>query len=239
MLRGQEPIDTDTCEGAIAPDSLKARMASLVIDPAAGWPRVSREIRGAVRSLFSAGDSYGKRFAVFPLAPVSACIALGYFLTSRPTIRLFQFHRDVHSWRWPTRQPERCPALTVDFGRRKRTPEHVAFLFSLSSQIDPKRVAAMLPPGLQVVSIGVPHPTTGWLRNPRQIDAIAESARASFEEALTRWPGTKMWRIFYAGPAPGAVVVGQQLNPTMSPDVQLYEFNHPNHVPSLVLSPRL
>jgi hypothetical protein len=45
------------------------------------------------------------------------------------------------------------------------------------------------------------------------------------------------WHILYAGPAPGGVVVGQQLNPTMIPMVQLYEFQRPRHILSITITP--
>ena len=45
------------------------------------------------------------------------------------------------------------------------------------------------------------------------------------------------WSRSYAGPAPGGLVVGQQLNPTMIPDVVLYEFQRPRHIPSITITP--
>jgi len=39
-------------------------------------------------------------------------------------------------------------------------------------------------------------------------------------------PEAVEWHIFYAGPAPLAVSIGQQLNPTMYPPIQLYEYRH-------------
>jgi hypothetical protein len=44
------------------------------------------------------------------------------------------------------------------------------------------------------------------------------------------------WHILYAGPAPGGVVVGQQLNPTMIPTVRLYEFQRLRHIPSITIT---
>jgi hypothetical protein len=66
---------------------------------------------------------------------------------------------------------------------------------------------------------------------------LARKAREMFEVASIRYPQSGRWHIFYAGPAPGAVVVGQQLNPTMIPAVQLYEFQRPNHIPSILIRP--
>jgi hypothetical protein len=51
-------------------------------------------------------------------------------------------------------------------------------------------------------------------------------------------PGAVEWHLLYAGPAPVAVVIGQQLNPTMYPPTQLYEYRHnerPRYRPSIRL----
>lgn len=64
---------------------------------------------------------------------------------------------------------------------------------------------------------------------------LACMAREVFEDAMAICPGADRWHVFYAGPAPGAVAVGQQLNPTTTPPVQFYEFRHPNHIPSVLI----
>jgi SMODS-associated and fused to various effectors sensor domain len=58
-----------------------------------------------------------------------------------------------------------------------------------------------------------------------------------FEAAAICYSRSSRWHILYAGPAPGGVVVGQQLNPTMIPEVQLYEFQRPRHIPSITITP--
>ncbi len=58
-----------------------------------------------------------------------------------------------------------------------------------------------------------------------------------FEIAAVRYPQSGRWHILYAGPAPGAVVIGQQLNPTMVPVVQCYEFQRPTHIASIAIKP--
>jgi hypothetical protein len=56
--------------------------------------------------------------------------------------------------------------------------------------------------------------------------------------ALRPAPDVLEWHFFYAGPAPLAVAIGQQINPTMYPAVQLYEYRHkesPKYRPSIRL----
>jgi hypothetical protein len=64
-------------------------------------------------------------------------------------------------------------------------------------------------------------------------------ARELFEDCINFRPSAQKWHLFYAGPAPGGVIVGQELNPTMTPPVQLYEFSHPHHSESFLIDPTL
>jgi hypothetical protein len=66
----------------------------------------------------------------------------------------------------------------------------------------------------------------------------AFEARRAFERAIQLFPHAKAWHVFYAGPAPVGVAIGQQINPTMCPRVQLYEYRHketPSYRASILL----
>jgi hypothetical protein len=91
--------------------------------------------------------------------------------------------------------------------------------------------------GCAVYECIVPDHSTSWLKSKTQLDELARKAREMFETASASFPRSTRWHILYAGPAPGAVVIGQQLNPTMVPLVQLYEFQFPIHVASLTITP--
>ena len=111
----------------------------------------------------------------------------------------------------------------------------MAILFELSAAISREKVRSILPARTQIVSVSVPTPRTSWLQSPRQLVDLARTAREIFEDVMGNSPGAGRWHVFYAGPAPGAVAVGQQLNPTMTPPIQLYEFRHPGHIPSVLI----
>ncbi len=235
LLRAAHPIDATTFEAALSPDFIEGSVTEVnTVSAGDDWPAISAVLPRHVGTLFSAGDPFNNRFAVFPLAPVSTCLYLGYLLTNRPSVQLFQFHRDERPWQWPANAGARS-GLSIDTICRADNPTEVAFLFELSASVDRDRVRSLLPGTMEVLSINVADPRTNWLRSPRQLIELARLAREAFEDALARIPGALRWHLFYAGPAPGAVAVGQQLNPTMTPPVQLYEYRHPGHRPSLLI----
>lgn len=112
----------------------------------------------------------------------------------------------------------------------------VFFLFELSAPVDASATVDATGKDRAVYRCSVPDMSTGWLKSKAQLDELARKAREMFEAAAVRSPDSPRWHIFYAGPAPGGVVVGQQLNPTMIPEVQLYEFQRPRHIPSITIT---
>jgi SMODS-associated and fused to various effectors sensor domain/HNH endonuclease len=226
-LQGDHPIDLATADEALSPDFINGdpRWLKVPTDPN-DWLAVDQRIAATARELMTGGDTFDQRIAVFPIAPVSACIALGYHLTSRPNVRHFQYHRDDHTWAWPRRA---APAqdITVS-GLDNEDPDCrvVTFLFHFSAVIVDAALVEITEPTGRRVDFRVGTPSTAWLQHADQVRWAAVEERQAFERAMQLFPACELWRILYAGPAPVGVAIGQQLNPTMYPPVQLYEYRH-------------
>jgi hypothetical protein len=139
---------------------------------------------------------------VFPLAPVSASISLGYHLTNWPHVRLFQYHRDDRTWAWPLR-PAPAPDITV-FGldREDGTSRSAAFLFHYSAVVTDTAIEGLGASNGPRIDFRVPNPSTGWLQHPEQVKLAAFEARRAFERAVQVYPRAETWHIFFAGAAP-------------------------------------
>jgi hypothetical protein len=238
-LRGDHPVDLATAAEALVPDFIidQPQVLQVPTDPD-DWQAIDGIIAAEAHRLLAQGDAFDQRIAVFPLAPVSACFSLGYHLTSRPHVRLFQHHRDERNWAWPRLlAPAEDIAVTGVDGVTAGT-DAVTFLFHFSSIITDDVLAEAGAPLGGRIDFRIPEPGTGWLRHQAQIILAAQEARRAFERAMQRFPSAGTWHLFYAGPAPVAVAIGQQLNPTMYPKTQLYEYGHkesPRYRPSICL----
>jgi len=238
-LIGDHPVDLATVDAALAPDftsgdPLRIRVPTDTQD----WQAVDRGIAAAARTLMAGGDQFDQRIAVFPLAPVSACLSLGYHLTSRPNIRLFQHHRDDRTWAWPRLAPPSQDLAITGLGGGDAECPVVTFLFHLSAVITNAVITELVEPIGHRIEVRVDTPSTAWLCHPDQIKWVGSAARRAFEQAMRDFPACTLWRVLYAGPAPVAVAIGQQINPTMCPPVQLYEYRHkeaPRYRPSIML----
>jgi hypothetical protein len=226
-LRGDHVVDLGTTSEALSPDFIAGDPDVVHIPTeATDWRAVNVMLAARARELLSGRDAFERRLAVFPLAPVSACVALGYHLTNRPHVRLFQYHRDEQSWVWPQQGAPAQDLVVSGLDDRDESCRSVAFAFHLSAEITDAALAGLDDVFDRRVDFRIPRPSTAWLQHPDQIKWLSIEARQAFERAMLLYPGASIWHVFYAGPAPGAVALGQQLNPTMCPQVQLYEYRH-------------
>ncbi len=224
-LQGGFPVDLATAEAAVSPDffAAKPHLLQVPMDTDA-WQAVDATIAAEVKKILSGGDAFDHRVAIFPLAPVSACISLGYHFTSRPHLQLFQFHRDDRTWAWPRVAVPAQDLIVSGLESAPRKADAVAFLFHLTAPITDE---VLREAGVSLdarVDFRIPHPSAAWLQHPEQLKWVTQEARRVFERATQQFPDAKEWNLVYAGPAPLAVAIGQQLNPTMYPPTQLYEF---------------
>ena len=231
-LASEHPVDVSTVNEALGPDfgAGEAQLLQVPLDPA-DWGAVDAATAGRVQALLAAGDPFDCRLAVFPLAPVSACLSLGYYLTNRPHVRLFQYHRDDHTWAWPRRA---APAQDIEVSGLENGDSNcrtLGFLFHYSAVITDSAIASLSLGLNRRIDFRVPTPSTSWLQHPDQVKWAASEARQAFEQAVHLFPQAECWHLFFAGPAPVAVAVGQQLNPTMCPRAQLYEYRHRENPP--------
>ena len=238
-LRGDHPLDLATATEALMPDFIVGTPHVLQVPTnATDWQAVDATIAAAARQLLAGEDAFDRRIAIFPLAPVSACVSLGYHLTSRPNVRLFQYHRDERSWAWPRRSPPAQDIVVSGFDGAAPHIRAATFVFHYSAAITDAVLAESGAPLDFRVDFRVPAPMTGWLQHSDQLHWAAFEARRAFERVMQLLPSAVEWHLFYAGPAPLAIVVGQQLNPTMYPVIQLYEYRHkesPRYRPSIRL----
>jgi len=240
ILQGEHPIDPSQTGAALAPDFQAGQPLVFTADPSRqSWTDTLQEMTGAVDNLFAATDPFDHRFAIFPLAPVSACISLGYLLTSRPRVRLFQYHRDSQTWRWPDKPASDNGIAINGLGANAvDSAGKVAICFDLSAQVHESDLPTLPGGFLATVRLSVPSPSTSWLQTSTQLNQLGVATRETLEAISRLYPRATEWHIFYAGPAPGAVKVGQQFNPTMVPRVQLYEFSRsrtPAYLPTIML----
>jgi len=201
-----------------------------------GWQAVASAQRESIAALLEKTPLQRRRFAIFSLAGIPLAVQLGFLLTDRTHVALFQYHRHTQTWAWPPdEEPGAAPQLSLTQpGRPGSNPPEAALRVSLSAPVTLRQARC---DAEWDIEIAVPEPHKLWLRSPAQLEALS----LLYERALSlaRERECRRIHLFYAGPAPGAIAFGRVYNPSMNPPLQLYEFSaaaDPPYTPVLELN---
>lgn len=235
------PANIDDIFHALEPQQpfgLPLRLNSSIED--IGWTGAAEFQKQQVDDLVANAAEHLARFAVFPLSEIPLLIHFGYVLGDTKDVELYQYHRDRNAWDWSQDAIIEADDLVVSGEPdSERTEEiEVCIRLSLSAVIQPRAtidIVGTLPVEIDITSS---NPTRGWLSSPDQLVALRQRFREVIDLVIARVPNCTRIHLFYAGPAPGAVAIGQSINPRMTPPIQLYEYDRnatPQYQPVLEL----
>ena len=109
---------------------------------------------------------------------------------------------------------------------------------SLSARISKHHLYGLNIPTDNSIDIFVKDPNEDWLNSELQVIEVGRKFREVLGNLREFAPNLKMIHLFYAGPTSCAIAIGQQINPSMNPQIQLYEFNtnkEPKYSRSIVI----
>jgi len=96
---------------------------------------------------------------------------------------------------------------------------------SLSARILLEDTAAVAGDCPVQVDLRVENPDVMWLSHPEQLAVLQKVFRGILRKLSRTVPRCNRIHLFYAGPAGGAIVLGQAINPRMNPEIALYEYH--------------
>ena len=237
------PIDVPHILAAIHPDQplgppLRIRPDVRML----GWAAAAAEQRTLVDDAIAKSAQLRPRFAVFSFSPIPLLVHLGFLLSDRVEVALFQYDRVRKSWSWDAdlgRTADMDIAVSGLPEEEIAGPVQAVIRVSLSGRVAPRDTEAAVPGAGVVVDIGVADPGVMWLRSPDQLTALGTVFRQVLQRLAERVPDCAGIHLFYAGPTGGAIVIGQAYNPRMNPPMALYEYDRqgePRNVHVLTLT---
>lgn len=205
-----------------------------------GWNGAAQFQKQQLDDLIAHTTDHLARFAVFPLSEIPLLIHLGYVLGDSKDVELYQYHRDNSTWDWPQDDRDEEDDLIISGEPDSTITEdvEVCIRLSLSAVIQPDLTSDIMGKPPIEIDIAASDPTRNWLNSHGQLVALRKMFREVIDRLITHVPTCTRIHVFYAGPASGAVAVGQSINPRMTPPIQLYEYDrntHPRYQPVLQL----
>ncbi|MBD3211067.1 MAG: SAVED domain-containing protein [Candidatus Lokiarchaeota archaeon] len=190
------------------------------------WKEITMEIERSIEKILYEEKFY--KIAVFSLSRISCAIYLGFILTNRVGVKYFQYQRDRDSWNWEKDLDYNdCQKIQIDnlLTKQNNKIEEFTIKISLTADIDDKYIKGL---GLNLndsVEIRVNKPSEESFIVEQQVIELGKLYRKVLKNIRKSFPKLKKIHLFYAGPTAGAIAIGRQINPRMSPLIQLYEFN--------------
>ncbi|MFX1294271.1 MAG: SAVED domain-containing protein [Promethearchaeota archaeon] len=166
-------------------------------------------------------------FYKFSINFIPLVIHFGFLLKDTRKVKCFQFHRISGKWNWPnsTGKPYKNQ-LNLDDSRINvgNKNGNMVIVVELSSRINEKDYIECVPEFGGIVKLGVDEPSVRWLQYEQQLKEFKEAFYKIFSLILNKNLNLKKLHIFYSGPNPCALEIGRAINPTMFPEVYLYNY---------------
>ncbi|KKN05509.1 hypothetical protein LCGC14_1086640 [marine sediment metagenome] len=191
------------------------------------WNKPVEKMEYIIDEIFGVRSFYDYKFAVFSLARVSYAIYLGYLLTNQVKIRYSQYNRNFQTWDWIKELDKQGSSGSMIglFNRKKKKINEVIIKISLSAKILDEYIKEL---GLNLnnkIEYITHDPSEDWLTSEYQLINLSKVFRIILTNLREKAPNLNKIHLFYAGPTAGAIVIGREINPRITPLVQLYEFD--------------
>jgi hypothetical protein len=222
---GSSSVIADLVE--LQPDELKQAETKKKIEDE-DWEAVFLHQREVVAGGLARAADLVPRFAIFLIAPIPLIIHLGFLFSDRVETELFQFDRDRGDWSWPNEQSEtagQVPELVGEPESEVAGEGDAVLRVSLSELVRAADTQAVVPNPLVELAIGIGDPDKQWLQSPEQLSHLRELYLEALKSIRRKVPGCGRLHVFYAGPAAGAFLLGQCVNPRMDPEIAVYEYS--------------
>ena len=219
------PIDHTAAVDALRDDGRELFGPPLRVAPtvANGWEAAAAFQAELVAGAVERSRHLRPRFAVFCMSPIPLAIHLGYLLSDRVEVEMFQWDRDDATWRCGlgaqgTISTEGLPGHDIE-------GEEAQIRVSISAPVRLEDCRAVVPGSPLDIELRADVPDVQWLQHPEQITNACKAFREALAVLRARAPKLKRIHVFAAVPAGIAVGLGRTVNPRMNPPVELYEFD--------------
>lgn len=179
----------------------------------------------------------------FGASPVPLAIDLGFMLETWQNIEIIPHHHARRAWAWGSEQespPPRLAELTLP-DHTDRTVGQAIIRVSTSHRVDPLATKRVVPEALLEIDIALEHPAEDAFRSLAEMEQVAQAFRRALDVIGDRFTGIRHVHLF-ASVQPGmALLLGAQINKTMHPAVQTYQYARNAestvfHVPALLIN---
>jgi len=168
-----------------------------------------------------------KKFIICSINFIPLVIQLGYLIHNTNTFEIFQYHPDENSWNWKQIKGEQADREFFNielFEIDDKLITEIALSISISGTVKDKNIIKAIGKDIKIIKISVNNPNRTWLKFREQLLEFQNIYMSLLDKVVQVYPNLKKMHIFYAGPTPMAFIIGSHINPTIHPQLILYNY---------------
>ena len=165
-------------------------------------------------------DNNNEAFAIFCMATIPVACAFGYEFGNKNKYKLFQYHRNEKSWKWPDYNQliDDYSHIFIKYPIENNKTDNVNLVIEISGFIDDK-----LLPDNPIYRLSIDNPNRNWLTYSEQLAEFSIKYRLVLDE-IRRINGESVRiHLFVAIPNPISIEIGANIQKNLDPTIILYD----------------
>jgi hypothetical protein len=185
----------------------------------------------------------GYRIVYFGSAPIPLAIQLGFLFQTWQQIDVIPHHHHERVWGWRPHDdepPRLVPARLPE--ERDRSPGVAIIRVSTSHIVDAHLTReAVADDPLVEIDVSLKHPAEDAFSRGEEMHEVAVAFRRALDDISDRFPGIHRVHLFTSVQPGIALLLGAQINSTMHPEIQTYQYarnasSPPYHKPAILIN---
>ncbi len=174
-------------------------------------------------------DIIPDEYHIYSITKIPLAIYYGAILQETNKFLLHQWRRrkDEHTWVWNQELDKKKDTDNILITRPEEkyiNDSNPAILkIEISAKIDNESIERLNIPMNNLYSLSVIYPSVNWLQTQNQLNVICREYRRLFEQISEIYKKSEI-NLFYAGPIPVAIFIGQIFNPRIYPPLVIYNW---------------
>lgn len=161
-------------------------------------------------------------FSIFPLAPIPAIVYLGYLMSDKKNVNIYQKTREPDTWKWQSRD------LTNQFHithKRYQDGARVALVLSLTAEISCNRIDCV---GIydHIYIITASNTGVDSIKSEKDLSEFWHCYQSVCDEMKNSITGVRDVCVYPAIPVSAAFEIGRRYMPGIYPILKIYEDNN-------------
>ncbi|KKN16489.1 hypothetical protein LCGC14_0975440 [marine sediment metagenome] len=168
-------------------------------------------------------------YHIYSITKIPLAIYFGAILQETNKVLLHQWRRkkDEQTWVWNQEdvkgEASNNILISCPEGSLIKDSNPVILKIEISAKIDNKSIEQLIIPMNNLYSLSVKNPSVNWLQSLNQLHLVCREYRRLFEK-ITEIHKNSEINLFYAGPIPVAIFLGQIFNPRIYPPLVIYNW---------------